>query len=140
MSPSCFPRHHGSILATINFNFLPPHSRTHVLTPGSLPGSFSCHVHFQNKCRQNALMAYHTLKDHALSCLYLSVLALILLMEQLKPQYHLPKELLPTFSKPKSDIPTVKMPSLHLSEMALLAFGISLYPDYACISLLPCDW
>ena len=90
-------------------------------------------------------MAYHTLKDHALSCLYLSVLALILLMEQLKPhrqlsQYHLPKELLPTFSKPKSDIPTVKMPSLHLSEMALLAFGISLYPDYACISLLPCDW
>ena len=47
-------------------------------------------------------MAYHTLKHQALSCLSISVLALILLLKQLKPhcqlsQYHLPKELLPTF-------------------------------------------
>lgn len=32
------------------------------------------------------------------------------------------------------------MPSLNLSEMALHAFGISVYLEYACISLLPHGW
>lgn len=60
LSPSCFLPHHGSILASINLSFLPPYSRTLMSWHLAPSASFSCHVHFQNKCPHNAFMAYHT--------------------------------------------------------------------------------